>query len=91
MSGSVEVREHLSGQLVCQTKIENTGSISKIFYYDYRMSGQPQVIVVTEQGLIQGYTLTQNAKQYDLTEDAEANEASEKLVELNRMKIELQN
>ena len=32
-----------------------------------------------------------NAKQFDLTEDAEANEASQKLVELNRKKIELQN
>lgn len=53
------------------------------------MQGAPQVIVVTEQGIIQGYTVTVNAKQFDLTEDAEANEASQKLVELNRMKIEL--
>lgn len=55
------------------------------------MTGQSQVVVVTEQGIIQGYTLTQNAQQFDLTEDGASNAASEKLLELNREKIELQN
>ena len=48
------------------------------------MSGEPQIVVVTQKGIIQGYTLTKNAKQFDLTEDNESNAASEKLLELNR-------
>ena len=40
MSGAIEIREHLSGKLIHQTKIEESGAISNIFYYDYRMQGQ---------------------------------------------------
>ena len=62
MSGAIEVREHLSGQVLQQTKIEDSGCISDIFFYDYRMSGEPQIVIVTQKGIIQGYTLTKNAK-----------------------------
>jgi len=55
------------------------------------MSGQPQVVIVTMNGIIQGYNMTKNVKQFDLTVDNEANAASEKLLELNRKKIELNN
>ena len=62
MSGAIEVREHLTGKVLFTTKLDDQGSISNIFFYDYRMQGSNQVIVVTEQGLIQGYTVTKNAK-----------------------------
>lgn len=63
----------------------------RIFFYDYRMNGQKQVVVVTEKGIIQGFSLTKNINKYDLSNDAEAKAASEKQLELSRKKIELTN
>lgn len=37
-SGQIEVRKHLSGEIVHTAKLEK-GTIAKIFYYDYRTSG----------------------------------------------------
>jgi len=62
LSGAIEVREHLSGKVIYQTKVEESGGISNLFYYDYRMSGQPQVVIVTLNGIIQGYNMTKNIK-----------------------------
>ena len=33
-------------------QLKSAGAISKIFYYDYRMAGKPQVLAVTSKGLI---------------------------------------
>lgn len=38
-SGQLEVRTHISGEMVYSTKVENAGSIGRIFFYDYRMNG----------------------------------------------------
>ena len=65
-SGQIEVRQS-TGEIVHTTKVEGNGAIAKIFFYDYRMSGQKQVIVVTTTGRIQGYQVTQNLKQYDMS------------------------
>lgn len=51
-NGKIEVREHLSGKVIHETKIEGSGHISNIFFYDYRMSGQPQIIAITAKGII---------------------------------------
>ena len=77
LSGQVEVRKHLSGEVIHQTKMEEDSAIANIFFYDYRSNGQNQVIIVTTSGLIKGFTLTQNLKQYDLSQDAAAKEDSE--------------
>lgn len=37
-SGSIEVRKSFSGEIIFETKVED--SIAKIFFYDYRMNGQ---------------------------------------------------
>jgi hypothetical protein len=39
-SGQLEVRTHISGEMIFTTKIEDAGAIGKIFFYDYRMNGQ---------------------------------------------------
>ena len=62
-----------------------------MFYYDYKMSGSKQLVVVTTNGFIQGFEITQNLKQFDISHDREATEMSEMQLELNRKKIELQN
>ena len=62
-----------------------------MFYYDYKMSGSKQLVVVTTNGFIQGFEITQNLKQFDISHEREATEMSEKQLELNRKKIELQN
>jgi hypothetical protein len=49
------------------------------------------VIAVTSRGFIQGYSINQNLKQFDLSVDTESKAASEKQLELSRKKIELQN
>jgi len=89
-SGQIEVRKHL-GEVVFQTRIPDSGAISQLFFYDYRMSGSSQVIAVTSKGIIQGYQLTPNLKQFNQTDDAEKQEVSEQQLELNKRKIELQN
>lgn len=90
-SGQVEVRKHKSGEIVHTVNIEDAGAIAKVFYYDYRMAGEKQVVVVTTSGIIKGFSVTTNLKQYDITQDADSKEASEKQLELSRRKIELQN
>ena len=37
-SGSIEVRKSYSGDVIFETKVED--SVAKIFFYDYRMNGQ---------------------------------------------------
>ena len=49
------------------------------------------MIIVTTNGLIKGYTLTNNIKKFDLSQDAAAKEDSDKQLDLNRRKIDLQN
>jgi Bardet-Biedl syndrome 2 protein len=61
-SGQIEVRKHTSGDIIFTTIIDNSGYISKLFYFDYRMSGAKQVIAVTSKGFIQGYSVNQNLK-----------------------------
>ena len=70
-SGQIEVRKHLAGDIAFTTKIDNAGSIAKIFYYDYRMSGQKQIVIVTTTGFIQGYNITFDLKSFDITHDRE--------------------
>ena len=92
-SGKIEVRRSLTGE-VCYASDQlkaSGGAIAKIFFYDYRMAGKPQVVVVTSKGLIHGYTLQRSTKQFDIADDAEARQAAEKMVELGRRKIELEN
>lgn len=90
-SGALEVRKDISGDILHQTKIEDAGQIAKIFYYDYRMNGQKQVVVVTTTGKIQGFSLTTDASETKVGHDEQSKEASEKQLELNRKKIELTN
>lgn len=52
------MRSHESGEIVHTTKVEDEGSIAKLFYYDYKMSGSKQLVVVTTNGFIQGYEIT---------------------------------
>jgi hypothetical protein len=72
----VEVRKHL-GEVVYQTKVEG-GAVSKIFYYDFRMSGSNQVIVVTEKGSVQGFTIQVDSKGKDNIVGATPLDTSEK-------------
>lgn len=90
-SGAIELRKDQSGDVLFQTKIDGAGGIAKLFYYDYRMSGQQQVVAVTTTGKIQGYNISHTKATADLTHDKESKEASEKQLELNRRKIELAN
>jgi hypothetical protein len=65
------VRKALSGEIIHSIKAgEGDGAIAKVFYYDYRMNGDNQVIAVTTTGLIKGYSLAAN-KTVDLSNDAE--------------------
>ena len=32
--------------------------MAKLFYYDYRMQGNKQIVAVAQDGLIQGYTVS---------------------------------
>ena len=61
-NGTIEVRKHRSGDLICSVKLakqENghDNPVVKLFYYDYRMQGNKQVVAVGRNGLIQGYTV----------------------------------
>lgn len=90
-SGGIELRKDQSGDVLFQTKVDGAGGIAKLFYYDYRMSGEKQVVAVTTTGKIQGFNISQTKATTDLTHDKESKEASEKQLELNRRKIELAN
>lgn len=46
---------------------------------------------MTTTGAIQGFNITSNLKEFDITHDKESKEASEKQLEVNRKKIELTN
>ena len=61
-SKQVEVRKHKSGEIVHTVNVDDTGVIAKVFYYDYRMAGEKQVVVVTTSGVIKGYSVTTNLK-----------------------------
>lgn len=69
-SGVVEVRKDKSGDIVCSMKVGDGDAIAKIFYYDYRMSGTKQIVVVTSTGIIKGFSLSAN-KTVDYSNDAE--------------------
>ena len=90
-SGTLEVRKAQTGDIVFTTKLEGSGSVAKVFFYDYRMSGSKQVVVVTTTGKIIGYTIQSQSQQTQVSHDHVSKEASEKLLSLNRRKIELQN
>lgn len=89
-SGVVEVRKDKSGDIVSSLKVGDGDPIAKILYYDYRMSGNKQVVVVTSTGIIKGFTLSAN-KTVDYSNDADIKQASEKQLDLNRKKIDLAN
>jgi len=62
-NGTIEVRKHRTGDLVCSVKIANQDNgkdnpVVKLFYYDYRLQGNKMVIAVGRNGLIQGYTVS---------------------------------
>lgn len=70
-SGNLEVRKDRSGEIVYTTKVgEGDTPISKIFFYDYRMQGQKQVIAVLADGLVKGFSISSN-KSVDLSNDAD--------------------
>ena len=90
-SGSIEARKHRTGEILHKTSLPS--AISQLFYYDYRMEGQPQVIAVDAEGEVKGMNITRNVRQF-LKEDKETVEEREeenKVLELNQKKIELMN
>lgn len=70
-SGNLEVRKDKTGEIIYTTKVgEGDSQISKIFFYDYRMQGQKQVIAVLANGLVKGFSISSN-KSVDLSNDAD--------------------
>ena len=65
--------------------------MAKVFYYDYRMQGNKQVVAVGQDGLIQGYTVTVSTSQIQAQVLGEDKIASNNLLDMNKKKIELIN
>lgn len=48
--GSIEVRKHRSGDLIHTVNLSGGTPVSKLVYYDYRMTGNNQIIAVGKNG-----------------------------------------
>jgi len=53
-NGRVEVRNYVSGEVLYKTTLN--ASVAKILKGDYRMDGTQQIIVVTTDGYVRGYS-----------------------------------
>jgi len=69
-NGTIEVRKHRTGDLVSTVKLNQQingkdNPVAKLFYCDYRMQGNKQVVAVGKDGLIQGYTVAISTSQIE--------------------------
>lgn len=95
-NGTIEVRKHRTGELLCEVQLarQDNGQenpVVKLFYYDYRMQGNKQIVAVGRNGLIQGYTVQVSNAQIQAQIQGEEKLVSNELLALNKRKIELQN
>ena len=95
-NGEIEVRNHKKGELVNKVRLSKMANgkypaVSKLFYYDYRMQGQRQVIAVGQDGSVVGFSVSESNKDFIAQVQGEDKIMSNELVDLNKQKIDLQN
>jgi Bardet-Biedl syndrome 2 protein len=84
--GTIEVRKHRSGSLVHSVTLGS--AIARLVYFDFRQSGAKQLIAVSKNGQVQGYTPSvDQVKQFKEVVQTKQQIMAEEIVDLNKKKI----